>query len=122
MAQRFIVDEDLPEAVAVMLSRMGYWAKHVRQISLKGAGDQEVFQYAQTKKATIITADKGFGDVRRFPVGSHHGIIVVRLKNRSRDNILQRLAQVIVQLRGKSLKGRLVIVSESKTRVRGDQS
>jgi predicted nuclease of predicted toxin-antitoxin system len=80
MAQRFIVDEDLPEAVAVMLAGMGYWAKHVRRISLRGASDQTVFQHAQNQKATLITADKGFGDIRRFPVGNHYGIIVVRLK------------------------------------------
>lgn len=118
MAQRFIVDEDLPEAVAVELNKMGYWAKHVRQINLRGASDQKVFQYAQSQGATLITADKGFGDIRRFPGGTHYGIIVMRLRNRSRNNILQRLNQVAKQLSGKSLRGRLVIVSDSTIRVR----
>lgn len=99
MAWRFVVDEDLPEAVTVMLKQMGYWAEHIRQISLRGASDQEVFQYAQSQNAMLITADKGFGDVRRFPIGSHYGIIVLRLKKRNRDNILLRFRQVILELR-----------------------
>lgn len=52
------MDEDLPEAVTLMLKQMGYQAEHIRQISLRGASDQEVFQYAQSQKAVLITADK----------------------------------------------------------------
>lgn len=120
MAWKFVVDEDLPEATAAMLKRMGYWAKHIRQISLRGASDQEVFQYAQNQNAVLITADKGFGDVRRFPIGSHYGIIILRLRKRDRNNILQRLQQVVLELQmhEEGLIGKVVIASDTKVRIR----
>lgn len=120
MAWRFVVDEDLPDAVAVMLMRMGYWAKHVRWVGLSGASDQEVFNYAQSCEAVLITADKGFSDIRHFSIRGHYGIIVLRLKKRNRDSILRRLQEVISQLRrqGISLVDRVVVVSDTKFRIR----
>ncbi|MCS7263898.1 MAG: DUF5615 family PIN-like protein [Armatimonadetes bacterium] len=120
MACKFVVDEDLPDAVAVTLVRMGYWAKHVRQVGLSGASDQEVFNYAQSCEAVLVTADKGFSDIRHFSIKRHYGIIVLRLKKRNRDSILRRLQEVISQLRrqGTNLVGRVVIISDTKFRIR----
>jgi len=115
---RFIVDEDLPIALAEMLKQKGHWAEHVSQAKLRGADDLTVFKYAQLRKATLVTADKGFSDIRRFPIGSHYGIIVLRLKRRKRDEILQRFCQVLSQVARCFLQGRLIVVTDSKIRIR----
>jgi len=118
MKFRFIVDEDLPIALAEMLKRKGHWAEHVCHAGLRGADDLTVFKHAQLQKAILITADKGFSDIRRFPIGSHYGIIVLRLKRRKRIEILQRFCQVLSQLKGRSLQGRLIVVTDNKIRIR----
>jgi predicted nuclease of predicted toxin-antitoxin system len=38
-----------------------------------------VYATAQALGAVLVTADKGFGDIRRFPLGTHHGIVVLRV-------------------------------------------
>jgi predicted nuclease of predicted toxin-antitoxin system len=118
MKFRFIVDEDLPVALAEMLKRKGHWAEHVCQTGLRGADDLTVFKYAQIQKATLVTADKGFSDIRRFPIGSHYGIIVLRLKRRKRDEIMQRFCQALSQVERLSLRGRLIVVTDFKVRIR----
>jgi nitrate reductase NapAB chaperone NapD len=46
------------------------------------------------------------------------GIILLRLKDWRRQNILKRLQEALSQLKGRSLQGKLVIVGEAKVRVR----
>jgi predicted nuclease of predicted toxin-antitoxin system len=115
---RFVVDENLPQAIAGWLSSQGFWAEHITQVSLRGASDDRVFRYAQQQGAILVTRDKGFGDERRFPSGTHCGIILLRLKDWRRQNILKRLQEALSQLKGRSLQGKLVIVGEAKVRVR----
>lgn len=81
MSWRFLVDEDLPRSTAVALRQAGHTAEDVRDIGLRGHTDQAVFEYAQSVGAILVTADKGFANVLRFPPGSHAGIILVRVPN-----------------------------------------
>ena len=115
---RFVVDENLPQEVASWLSSQGFCAEHIAQVSLRGAPDDQVFHYAQQQGAILVTRDKDFVDKRRFPSGTHYGIMFLRLKNWRRQNILRRLQEALAQLSGQSLQGKLVIVEEVKTRVR----
>lgn len=95
MAVRFVVDEDLPEAVAAFLRQMGYWAEHVRSVSLRGASDQEVFQNAQTREAVFVTADKEFSDIRRFPFFREALNIAADLCDESKlQRVLEQLLEV----------------------------
>ncbi len=88
---RFVVDENLPQALASWLRSQGFWAEHIAQASLRGAPDDRVFRYAQQQGAILVTRDKGFGDRRRFPSGTHCGIVLLRLRDWRRRNILNRL-------------------------------
>jgi predicted nuclease of predicted toxin-antitoxin system len=74
----FLVDENLPRSLASELAARGYAAEHVYDIGLGGAKDPAVFAHAQAQRATIITGDKDFSDVRAYPP-PHAGIIVVEV-------------------------------------------
>lgn len=43
-----------------------------------GLSDQELWPKVCSENVFFITADKGFGDIRKFPPGSHFGILVLR--------------------------------------------
>ena len=116
---KFLVDEDMPRSTARALSQTGYTAEDVRDVGLRGHGDQEVFDYAQAHSATLITADKGFSNILRFPIGTHMGIIVVRVPDElSTQQVNQELLNALASMVGEVLTGVLVIVEPGRIRIR----
>lgn len=79
---RFLVDEDMPRTAAGVLRQAGYIAEDVRDVGLRGRSDQAIFEYAQAHNSIIVTADTDFANVLDYPLGTHPGIIVLRLPNR----------------------------------------
>jgi predicted nuclease of predicted toxin-antitoxin system len=114
---RFFVDESLPNTVVRALRSAGYLTESVREIGLQGADDDTVFNEAQKRHAILVTGDEDFADVRRFPTGTHHGIIVVRLQG-TKEQRAASLMDALKQLQGQSLCGALVIVELGRVRVR----
>ena len=115
----FLVDEDMPRSTARVLCQLGFLAEDVRDVGLRGHSDPEVFDYAQVHGRTLITADKGFANVLAFPLGSHSGIIILRLPNElSTDTVNEELRRALADLAGEDLRGLLVIVESGRTRIR----
>src|SRR5579871_2989360 len=59
---RFLVDENLPERLTSQLHVEGYAAEHVYEVGLRTRPDTEVYAYALSAGATLITQDH---DVQR---------------------------------------------------------
>ncbi len=119
MKWRFLVDEDMPRSTAAMLREAGHYAEDVRDVGLRGCSDQEVFDYAQSQGAILVTADKGFANVLRFPLGSHSGIIVVRVPGVLPTKAVNgELLRVLTELEGQKLEGALIIVEVGRIRIR----
>jgi predicted nuclease of predicted toxin-antitoxin system len=72
---RILADEDMPRPTAGLLQSLGIDAIDLRDAGLKGATDAEVFGYAQKQEMVIISRDKEFGNIVKYPLGTHHGII-----------------------------------------------
>jgi predicted nuclease of predicted toxin-antitoxin system len=72
------VDEDLPRALISMLQRVGYDATGVYEQGMGGWKDPALWEFVQAENRFIVTADKGFGDIRVYPPGTHHGVLVLR--------------------------------------------
>ena len=70
---RFLVDAQLPVALAQWLRERGHPSEHVLEMSLGRSSDSRVWEYAMRSSATIITKDEDFAEwVRRGasrPVG-----------------------------------------------------
>lgn len=77
----FLVDEDLPRNLAALLRNAGFEAHDVRDVGLRGSSDSDVFAYAQTHGLCLVSADLEFGNLLLFPLGAHHGIVLVRFPN-----------------------------------------
>lgn len=61
---RFLVDAQLPSALARWLAAEGYQAEHVSDCGLENARDTKIWLYAQDKDAVIITKDEDFALMR----------------------------------------------------------
>lgn len=119
MTWRFLVDEDLPRTTAQVLTQAGYPAEDVRAVGLRGHSDSEVFAYAQAHDQIVVSADKGFTNILRFPLGSHAGIVVVRVSDElPTAKMHQELLSGLASLSGDKLAGALVIVEIGRVRVR----
>ncbi len=71
---KFVIDEDLPRSTGITLKENGYDVLDVRDHGLRGESDEKIYKYAQKNEAVVLTGDRGFGNIQRFPLGEHNGI------------------------------------------------
>ncbi len=62
---RFLVDAQLPPALARWLSGAGHDARHVEEVGLREAEDSAIWQHALEAGAVLITKDEDFVDRAR---------------------------------------------------------
>ena len=114
----FLIDEDIPRSTAKELIKAGYQALDVRDIGLRGQSDDEIFAYAQKQKAILLSADLGFANTVRFPIGSHNGIIILRFPNEISTGALnQELLKSLSELKNEDIYGNLVIIEPGRVRI-----
>ena len=75
---RLKLDENLPADALAVLRVRGVDVHTVGDEGLVGAVDPVVLDAARTEGRMLITLDRGFGDVRQHPPGTHPGIVVLR--------------------------------------------
>jgi len=117
-AIRVKLDENLGLSHLEALRRSGYSAERVPEEGLSGAPDEIVWQRVCEEGCFFLTLDIGFADIRRFPPGSHPGIIVLRPSNKGRDAITGILVRFLQEYDLEDLKGCLVVVDEKHVRIR----
>ena len=78
---RFVIDEDMPRSTGVALVQEGYEVKDVRDQGRQESSDDEVYRFTQEEEAILLTGDLGFGNILKFPLGQHFGIVVARFPN-----------------------------------------
>jgi predicted nuclease of predicted toxin-antitoxin system len=115
----FLIDEDISRSTAQIIKKKGFEVLDARDCGLKGKSDEEIFKFAQKKKAVILTGDMGFGNLLRFPVGSHAGIVIAHFPNEMPTSEINR--QIIVafdSLTENDFKGNLIIIEPGRVRIR----
>jgi Domain of unknown function (DUF5615) len=80
--------------------------------------DGELWPRIQDEGRWLITADKGFADLRLHPPGSHAGVILLRAAEESRRAYLELAAIAVDRLKLDDLAGAVVIVTYRGVRIR----
>ena len=73
------LDENLPASLGEVLVAHDHQIDTVIGEDLVGHPDAGVAAAARAEGRLLITLDKGFGDIRAYPPGTHPGILVLRL-------------------------------------------
>ncbi|GGF35106.1 hypothetical protein GCM10011519_05680 [Marmoricola endophyticus] len=60
---RFLVDAQLPPALATLLREHGHEAEHITDIGPADATDREIWRFALEHDAVIVTKDEDFADM-----------------------------------------------------------
>ena len=112
------LDENLGRSHVELLRNAAYEADRVHDEGLSGWTDSAVWKRVCDEGRFFITLDLDFADVRRYKPGSHPGILLLRVRNRSRAAVLEVLQRVLNERRLDSLLGCLAVADEVHTRIR----
>ncbi len=91
---RFIVDAQLPTALARFLESYGHDAKHVFDVGLANAEDKIIWQYAIENNAIIITKDEDFVILSHLQLNKPP-IVWIRIGNTSKKLLLQWFEKIL---------------------------
>ncbi len=111
------LDENLPASLAAHLADSGHDCDTVIGENLAGRPDHEVWLAVQDSGRFFITQDLDFSDVHEFRPGMHHGVMLVRLRNPSRQVLVERLRSVFVNEDVSSWERCFVLLTDRKIRV-----
>jgi predicted nuclease of predicted toxin-antitoxin system len=84
---RFIIDAQLPPALARRLAATGHDAEHVADRQMATAPDAEIWDFALQAAAVIVTKDEDFAH-RKAMAGAGPAIVWIRLPNTRRRELL----------------------------------
>jgi predicted nuclease of predicted toxin-antitoxin system len=84
---RFLVDAQLPPKLAHTLVELGHQAEHLEDVGLRHAKDGDIWNYAVSHQAVIVSKDEDFVD--RFRRRGNGPVIVwLRIGNSSNRALL----------------------------------
>ena len=112
------VDEDLPRSLAALIADRGYAVATVLDQGWGGVPDDELMSKIVAEGRLLVTADKGFADIRRYPPGSHPGILLLRPDRESAVEYRSLLAAVLTDHALDQLSGTVAVASSGGVRVR----
>ncbi|HZV87134.1 MAG TPA: DUF5615 family PIN-like protein [Candidatus Binatus sp.] len=111
------LDENLPSGLAVSLGKLGHDVHTANEEGLTGHSDRELWEATQKEARFLITQDLDFGDLRRFAPGSHHGILMVRLRSPSRMGLETRVTEIFQTEDVSDWPGCFAVATERKIRL-----
>ena len=118
MLLKILVDEDLPKSLSNFLRGKGFDVWDVRDAGLRGASDEQVLEFAVSKKALIVTGDIGFGSVKGF-TGHHYGIFINRIPRELPVNKqIQIIWSCLEKLLGQDLRNKIIVCEPGRVRIR----
>ncbi len=94
---KFLVDNQLPSALAKMLVSRGHEARHVLDVGLDAATDTEIWKYAAANSLVLITKDEDFSQRASQPSASVQ-VVWVRLGNCRKTALLSAFDSVLSQM------------------------
>ncbi len=86
---RFLVDAQLPPALARWLVSQGHEAEHVADVEMTAAPDSEIWDHAKKTDAIIITKDEDFSILHNLGNQPKPKVIWLRVGNTRRSELLE---------------------------------
>jgi len=111
------LDENLPESLLQGLRSLGHDVDNVQQEGLAGQVDPKVWLSVQEAGRLLITQDLDFSNIRMFSPGTHHGLMLVRLRAPGRLALAARIVGVFREESAESWTRCFVLLTDHKLRV-----
>lgn len=115
---QFKIDENLPFEVAEVLSNAGHDALTIHDQQMVGHPDPQVAAVCQAERRALLTLDLDFSDIRTYPPGDYHGIVVLRPRTQAKSAVLNLVSAMLPLLASEPLSGKLWILQDNGLRIR----
>jgi len=115
---KLFANENLYEPLIDFLKSLGHDVSSIREAGLSGISDDKVYRMACKEGRMIITMDKDFARMFRFPPEGCGGIIVVKIYKRTVEETLQIFKNHFPCLKADDIKDKLVIITPDGIRIR----
>jgi len=112
------IDEDLPKAVVELVRDLFPDTASVLEERICGTLDPALWEITQKEQRFLITGDKGFADIRRYPPGTHCGILLLRPESEGIPQMKQLVQEVLKSGMLEALTGCIGVATPGKLRIR----
>lgn len=112
---KILADECIPTDLILALRQQGFDLITSKEAKLTAASDETVFAYCLKHKLVLLTLDRGFGDIFRFDHAKGYGVVVVLIKNMSREEVTGVTASFFNKFT--DLKGKVAVIGKTKIRI-----
>jgi predicted nuclease of predicted toxin-antitoxin system len=101
---KFKLDENIRRRGLQLLRASGHDVMTVWDQSLRGVSDEELFKICSTEGRALVTLDRDFGQVPRFPPEKSAGIAILEVgPTTTLQGILDRLRDFLAVLETRSI-------------------
>lgn len=113
----FIADENIAPGVIKFLRESDFDILSVSEEKFNGYDDEKILKLAIKQKRIIITHDKDFGALIHQPNRRHSGVILLRFKNQSPQNVIYHLSNFFKKIDLKNTKNKIIVIKEDLTKI-----
>jgi predicted nuclease of predicted toxin-antitoxin system len=115
---KFKLDENIGRRGLDLIRASGHDVVTVRDQDLQGAPDEKLFEVCAAEGRALITLDRDFSQVLRFPPEKRAGIAVLEIGQRATlQGILGRLTDLLAVVETRAIAGKLWIVEPGRVRI-----
>jgi predicted nuclease of predicted toxin-antitoxin system len=112
------LDENISHHLKPLLQREGHEVFTAGEEGLLEKNDMEVGAAAKTEGMMLFTLDLEFADLRKFPPGTHHGIVLFRPLSVGPLSVNRFILEFVKVTDLGSLSGCIVVVDPTRVRIR----
>ncbi|MBN1105359.1 MAG: DUF5615 family PIN-like protein [Deltaproteobacteria bacterium] len=115
---RIKIDEDLPRGLAEAVRGVAPDTLTVIEEGLSGILDPGLWETAQRERRFLITGDKAFANIKRYPPGTHSLVLLLRPDEDGIPQLLGLIQDVLKLGLLESLGGCVAVATPGRVRVR----
>jgi predicted nuclease of predicted toxin-antitoxin system len=115
---KFKLDENLSRLLKVQIEGLGHEPRTAEEQGLLGKSDREVAAAAKSGDEILLTLDLEFGDLRKYPPGSHPGVVLFRPRSMGPVTVNRFVVDFVRRADFAELARCLVVVDPDRIRVR----
>jgi predicted nuclease of predicted toxin-antitoxin system len=116
------LDENLSRHLKPLLIGLEHDVLTAADENLLSQPDTEIARVAKTEQRMLLTLDIEFADLRKYPPGSHPGVILFRPLSLSPLSVNTFIADFIRRIDLKKLAGCIAVVDPAHVRIRAPQA
>jgi predicted nuclease of predicted toxin-antitoxin system len=115
---RLKLDENLSRHLEPLLTALQHDVSTVADEGLLSRADPVIGAAAASEDRVLLTLDIEFGDLRKYPPGSHPGIVVFRGKSFGPRSVNALVEAFVRDTDLSALRGCVVVVEPARVRIR----